>query len=66
MYFGTGITGHVGGATARAFLARGKSVRSLVRDPETAAGWKDRGVDLHRGDLTDPGALSGSSWTYEN
>ena len=58
MYFVAGITGHVGGAVARTLLARGKRVRSLVRDPDTAANWKDRGVDLHVGDLTDPDALT--------
>lgn len=58
MYFVAGITGHVGGAMARSILARGENVVSLVRDPEKAAAWKERGVDLHTGDLTDPDALA--------
>lgn len=58
MYFVAGITGHVGGAAARALLARGERVRSFVRDPNEAADWKERGVDLRKGDLTDPDALT--------
>jgi len=42
----TGITGHVGGATARRLLETGKQVRALVRDEVKAAAWKDKGVEL--------------------
>ena len=58
MFFVAGITGHIGGATAQALLARGKTVRSLVRDPSKAKSWAERGVDLQSGDLIDPDALS--------
>ena len=58
MFFVAGITGHIGGATATALLARGKQVRALVRDPANSASWADRGVDLRHGDLTDSDALA--------
>ena len=32
MFLVTGITGHVGGGTARGLLANGKQVRAIVRD----------------------------------
>jgi uncharacterized protein YbjT (DUF2867 family) len=37
MYLVMGITGNVGGATARHLLKEGKQVRALVRDREKAA-----------------------------
>lgn len=57
-YFVAGLTGHVGGAAARHLLDQGQAVRALVRDPEQAAEWAGRGVDLRRGDLTDADALA--------
>jgi NAD(P)H dehydrogenase (quinone) len=41
-----GITGKVGGAVAENLLAAGKSVRGVVRNPEKAKAWADRGVEL--------------------
>ena len=58
MFFIAGITGHIGGATARTLLAQGKQVRTLLRDPSQASGWAAQGVDLRTGDLTDPAALA--------
>jgi uncharacterized protein YbjT (DUF2867 family) len=58
MFLVTGITGHVGGATARGLLAMGKQVRALVRDPHRAAAWADKGVELVRGDWNDAASLS--------
>lgn len=58
MFFVAGISGHIGGATAQALLARGERVRSLVRDPSKVASWADQGVDLRTGDLTDSHALA--------
>jgi nucleoside-diphosphate-sugar epimerase len=46
MYLVMGITGKVGGATARHLLKQGKQVRALVRDREKAAKWADQGVEL--------------------
>ena len=58
MFFVAGITGNVGGATAKALLAQGKHVRALVRDLGKAASWEAVGVELHAGDLTNPDALA--------
>jgi uncharacterized protein YbjT (DUF2867 family) len=43
MYLVMGITGNVGGATARHLLTQGKQVRALVRNREKAAKWADQG-----------------------
>ena len=53
----TGITGNIGGATARALLAKGVRFRALVRDPGKAAAWADQGVELVQGDLEDPASV---------
>ena len=45
MFLVSGITGLIGGATARAVLARGRQVRALVRDPS-------RGHAIERQDST--------------
>ncbi len=57
MYLVTGITGNVGGATARHLLKQGKQVRALVRDREKASKWADQGVDLIDGDWNDSTAV---------
>ena len=57
MFLVMGITGKVGGATARHLLAQGKKVRALVRDREKAAIWADQGVELVDGDWNDPVAI---------
>jgi nucleoside-diphosphate-sugar epimerase len=54
----TGATGKVGGATARALLARGDEVRALVRDPDRAGRLLPSGVDLVPGDVTDPPSVA--------
>jgi uncharacterized protein YbjT (DUF2867 family) len=53
-----GITGKVGGATARHLLKQGKQVRALVRDREKAAEWADQGVELVDGDWNDAAAIA--------
>jgi nucleoside-diphosphate-sugar epimerase len=53
----TGATGKVGGAVARALLARGDAVRALVRSPDRAARLLPAEVELVRGDVTDPGSV---------
>ena len=58
MFFVAGINGHVGGATARALLAQGKQVRSLVREAGKGVAWTEQGVELCAGDLTDADALA--------
>lgn len=49
----TGITGNNGGAIATALLEKGVRFRALVRDPNKAIAWADKGVELVKGDLAD-------------
>jgi uncharacterized protein YbjT (DUF2867 family) len=58
MFLVTGITGHVGGATARGLLAKRKQVRALVRDRQKAAAWADKGVELAQGDWNDAASIA--------
>jgi uncharacterized protein YbjT (DUF2867 family) len=58
MYLVMGITGNVGGATARHLLEQGKQVRALVRDRAKAARWADQGVELAEGDWNDATAIA--------
>jgi uncharacterized protein YbjT (DUF2867 family) len=58
MFLVTGLTGHVGGATARGLLARGRQVRALVRDTPKAAAWADKGVELVQGDWNDAESIA--------
>jgi uncharacterized protein YbjT (DUF2867 family) len=53
-----GITGKVGGAVAENLLAAGKAVRGVVRNPEKAKAWADRGVELVQSAYDDPAALA--------
>ncbi|MGV0085026.1 NmrA family NAD(P)-binding protein [Rahnella aceris] len=57
MFLVMGITGNVGGATARHLLAQGKKVRALVRDREKAVNWANQGVELVDGDWNDSGSI---------
>ena len=54
----TGATGKVGGATARALLERGDAVRALVRDPDRARGLLPTGMELVRGNVTEPDTVA--------
>jgi uncharacterized protein YbjT (DUF2867 family) len=58
MFLVMGITGQVGGATARHLLTHGKKVRALVRDRAKAASWSARGVELVDGDWHDADAIA--------
>ena len=57
MFLVMGITGKVGGATAKHLLAQGRKVRALVRNREKAANWADQGVELVDGDWNDSAAI---------
>lgn len=61
MYTITGVTGHVGSATAAALLDRGSAVRVVTRDAARAterhAPWTARGAEAATADLADSGAL---------
>lgn len=58
MYAVTGVTGQVGGATARALLAAGQSVRAVLRDPAKAAPWQRLGAEIAIADFNDAAALA--------
>ncbi len=56
----TGAGGFVGGAVARQLRACGDTVVALVRDPDTAGGLRDIGVELVRDDLSDANRIADS------
>jgi NAD(P)H dehydrogenase (quinone) len=58
MYAVMGITGRVGGAIADNLLAQGEQIRAIVRNPEKAARWRDRGAETAVADVDDPNALA--------
>ena len=58
MYAITGITGQVGGATARNLLEAGRNVRAVVRDTAKAAAWAEQGCEVAIADMSDPSALT--------
>jgi NAD(P)H dehydrogenase (quinone) len=58
MYAIGGITGRVGGAIAENLLAQGEQIRAIVRNPEKAARWRDRGAEIAVADVNDPNALA--------
>src|SRR5580704_3719304 len=53
----TGATGFTGGHLARWLHARGDVVRVVARDPVRAADLAALGLEVVRGDLTDPESL---------
>lgn len=57
-FFVSGITGNVGGATARHLLEEGHAVRALVRDLKKAAEWQQKGVDVRQGDFNDAATVA--------
>jgi uncharacterized protein YbjT (DUF2867 family) len=52
-----GITGKVGGATAKHLLAHGRQVRAHVRNREKAIKWANQGVELVDGDWNDSASI---------
>ena len=58
MFAVTGMTGQVGAAVADHLLKDGAKVRAVVRNPEKAAGWKDRGCELAVADINDTASLA--------
>lgn len=55
-----GATGCVGGRLARALRDSGQDVRCLVRSREKAARLEADGCEMHVGDVTEAGSLSGA------
>ena len=58
MFAITGVTGNVGGETARRLLAAGKPVRAVVRDEQKGNAWADRGCEVAVADISDAKALA--------
>src|SRR2546426_7204903 len=58
-YFVTGATGFIGGRVTRQLVAAGHNVVAIARSPESARDLESIGVDVRRGDITDPGSLRG-------
>jgi uncharacterized protein YbjT (DUF2867 family) len=58
MFLVSGITGKVGGATARHLLAMGKQVRAIVRDAAKANAWAAKGVELVKGTWEDTAVMA--------
>jgi dihydroflavonol-4-reductase len=54
----TGATGFTGGHLARSLVARGHTVRALVRDMSRARGLESAGVHLSVGDVRDAAAVA--------
>lgn len=50
----TGGTGQTGGNVCEQLIERGDHVRALVRNPEEASALSDIGVELVKGDISDP------------
>jgi uncharacterized protein YbjT (DUF2867 family) len=58
MYAITGITGKVGGATARALLAADQPVRAVLRDRQKAEYWSDLGCEVAIAEMEDAQGLT--------
>ena len=58
-YFVTGATGFIGGRVTRQLVDAGHDVVAIARHPESARGLESIGVDVRRGDITDPDSLRG-------
>ena len=58
MFAVTGITGQVGGATARTLLDTGLSVRAVMRDAAKGAAWRESGCEIALADMKDAAALT--------
>jgi len=54
----TGVTGRVGGAVARTLLARGRSIRAVVRDSRKGKTWTSRGCEMAIASSDDSASLS--------
>ncbi len=53
----TGATGFVGGHLVRRLVEEGAAVRALVRPTSQVAPLHGLGVDIRRGDITDPASV---------
>ncbi|HUK64087.1 MAG TPA: NAD-dependent epimerase/dehydratase family protein [Dongiaceae bacterium] len=56
-YLVTGATGFIGGEVARQLRAAGHQVVTIARDPARAESLVRLGIEVHRGDISDPATL---------
>lgn len=63
-----GVTGHVGSVVAKELLAKGQTIKVIVRAAEKGAAWSKRGAELAVGSLDNQafltGALKGASGLF--
>jgi uncharacterized protein YbjT (DUF2867 family) len=60
-----GVTGQVGAAVAMSLLANGKRVRAIVRNPEKAKAWRERGAEIAIADFNDAATLEAAFRSVE-
>src|SRR5271156_2388121 len=58
MFAITGVSGQVGGATARMLLETGHKVRAVLRDKAKAATWEALGAEIAIADMEDAESLT--------
>src|SRR5256884_2186364 len=58
-YFVTGATGFIGGRVTRQLVGAGHDVVAIARSSESARDLESIGVDVRRGDITNPDSLRG-------
>jgi NAD(P)H dehydrogenase (quinone) len=58
MFVVAGVTGNTGSVVAETLLAKGKSVRVLVREAEKGAAWRAKGAEVAVATLDDADALA--------
>jgi hypothetical protein len=58
MYAITGITGQVGGSVANSLLQQGLKVRAIVRSPDKARQWAEKGCEITVADFYDQKAMA--------
>src|SRR5437667_3086548 len=58
-YFVTGATGFIGGRVTWQLIGAGHDVVAIARNPQGAKDLVSTGVDVRRGDITDPDSLRG-------
>jgi NAD(P)H dehydrogenase (quinone) len=62
MFAITGITGKVGGQTARRLLDAQQPIRAIVRDLNNGAYWAERGCEIAGADMGDAESLARPFW----
>ena len=56
--FLTGATGYIGGALIKYLTSAGHTILGMARSDESATKLKQQGVEVHRGELSDPASMA--------